>query len=182
LGGLIAYLTASPFIIIEKLKILPQNFGYTQLPVFAAFTLGSLFVEYKVNDDNIRPILTAGIYIVVTSAVLMIVLSFFGMHLINLVLPMVFYVFGSSLCGSALVSEAMNLAGNMKGSAAAFLGFGMAVACVFSSSILGLFYNGQIISVALLIFGMSFCAFLIFKLYKLQPTVSADQIQLPKEL
>lgn len=153
LGGLVAYLTASPFIIIDKLKIAPQNFGYTQLPVFSLFILGGIYLSYKASEEQIKSLMKRGVQLVFISSVLLLVASFiFGNSLLAFILPMMLYALGFSLCASSLVSEVMSLGGNMKGYSSAFLGFGMAMHCVIASALLSLMYDDTLISVALLIF------------------------------
>lgn len=153
LGGLIIYLTAAPFIIIEKLKVPAHLFGFTQLPIFIAFGIGAIYLGSVKDDETIRKLLVRGLFLVFIGGASMFFSSYFiADHLIIFILPMIVYAFGASLCGPPLVNEVMSSATAAKGAAAAFLGFGMALSCMLSSLCLGLVYNGTMILVATLIF------------------------------
>lgn len=163
LGGLIVYLTAAPFIIIEKLKISTTNFGYTQLPIFTTYILGSIYLGRVKDDAAIKKMLVLGVILVFLAGVMLLASSYlFAPNLILFIVPMMVYSLGSSFCGSPLVNEVMSSATAAKGSAAAFLGFGMAMSCMLSSLCLGLVYNGTVLMIALLIFFIAFLAASIY--------------------
>ncbi|MDR3492129.1 MAG: multidrug effflux MFS transporter [Gammaproteobacteria bacterium] len=163
LGGLIVYLTAAPFIIISQLKFSPQYFGYTQLPVFASYILGGIYVSYLTEETQLKNILKIGIKLVfISGIILLLCCTFYTNSIYAFILPMMLYALGFSFCTSTLVTEVMSLGGEMRGYSSALLGFGMAVSCVLASGTLGLLYNGAMVSVALLIFVISGLAFLIY--------------------
>lgn len=152
LGGLIVYLIAAPFVIITKLKISPENFGFIQIPIFSAYILGSIYINFITDEVKIKQRLKNGINIALCGSMMMVVNCLFDDSLILFIIPMVFYSLGFSLCASSMVTESMSAAGQAKGAAAAFLGFGMAASCMLASFVLGLVYNGTIISIASLLF------------------------------
>lgn len=177
LGGLIVYLTSAPFIIIEKLKVPPQYFGYTQLPVFSAYILGSIYLDTLKDDLMIKKVMIRGVVLVFLGGLLMIIPSYFiKNNLLFFIMPMVFYTLGFSFCSSPLVNEVMSATTSTKGSAAAFLGFGMAVSCMLSSLLLGLVYNGTIISIATLLFGITAIAAGIYFLHSDNLSVQSEQL------
>lgn len=152
LGGLVTYLTAAPFIIINQFKIEPQNFGFTQLPIFMAYILGSIFLSITRTDERIKQLLVSGLISVLFGALFLLITSyFFGDQLFCFITAMVFYAFGLSLCASPLVNEVMSSAIVSKGSAAAVLGFGMALSCALFSMLLSLIYNGHIMPLAIIL-------------------------------
>ena len=149
LGGLVAYLTAAPFIIITQLKISPENFGYTQLPIFGAYILGAIFLDYAKDEASIKKVLHKGICCVLMGSFSLWVTSYlYGNNLIFFIFSMTLYALGLSLCSSPLVNEVMSSSQISKGSAAAFLGFGMAMSCAFSSMMVSLLYNGTVFSLS----------------------------------
>lgn len=177
LGGLIIYLTSAPFIIIGKFHISPSHFGYTQLPVFGAFILGSLYLAKVKEDLMLRKLLIRGVVLVCIGGILMIITNFlFQESLFSFILPMVVYSLGFSLCGSPLVNEVMSTGTLTKGSAAAFLGFGMAISCMFSSFILGIVYDGSSVSVAKLLFCFTMMATLVYFLKQAKLSIESEQI------
>lgn len=153
LGGLVAYLTAAPFILISQLKISSQHFGYAQLPIFSAYIVGSLYLMFLKEEQKINQLLKWGLRFVLASGFILLSTSFlFGNHVLLVVIPMTCYTFGMSVCASTLINEAMSSALFNKGPASAFLGFCMAMSCFCSSLAVGLVYNGTVFSVACLIF------------------------------
>lgn len=170
LGGLVAYLTAAPFIIITQLKIHTESFGFTQLPVFSAYVLGSIFLNRAKDEESIKKILNKGIYCSLLGSAFLLICSFlFGNHLFYFITAMTIYAFGLSLCSSPLVNEVMSSAIVSKGSAAAVLGCGMALSCAFSSMFLSLIYDGTVFSLATLLFMnafLSMCCYVYKTLFK----------------
>lgn len=163
LSSIVAYLTAAPFIIIDELKINAQYFGYTQLSIFGAYIIGALILGKQKNSEKFAIYLKVGLIIIVVASFAMFLLShLFQDHLLIFIIPMTIYTFGSSFCASPLISEVMSTQITSKGSAAAFLGFGMALSCVLSSSLLGFFYNGTISSIAGLLFLLTTLAASLF--------------------
>jgi Na+/melibiose symporter-like transporter len=152
LGGLVAYLTAAPFLIISKLHIAAENFGFTQLPVFGAYVLGAIFLSRATDEECIRKVLFQGLVCIFVGSISLFVTSYiFGNHLVLFIGAMTIYAFGLSLCSSPLINEVMSSAIVSKGSAAAFLGFGMAVSCALSSMLISVIYNGTVLSLATLL-------------------------------
>lgn len=96
-------------------------------------------------------------------------------QLLVFILPMIIYAVGFSLCGSPLVNEVMSSAIHAKGSAAAFLGFGMAMSCMLSSLMIGLIYNGTIALIAGLIFLMGLLAGSIYYFNQAALTLDTDR-------
>lgn len=163
LGGLIAYITAAPFIIIHELKIPPQFFGYTQLPIFIAYTLGSLYLGRVKEEARIKQLLERGMQLVFFAGLLVLITNCaVGDHLLSIIIPMALYVLGFSLCASPLISEVMMSVGELKGYGAAFLGFGMATSCMLSSLLVGILYTGSGLSIASLLFVMVAIALTIY--------------------
>jgi DHA1 family bicyclomycin/chloramphenicol resistance-like MFS transporter len=153
------YLTAAPFIIINKLHVSAAHFGYTQLPIFGTYILGAYCLGRVQDDLHIKQLIKVGIGLVLAASACMLLAGLiFGNHLISFILPMTIYTFGFSLCSSSLTAEVMDVGANSKGLTAAFLGFGMAVACVIGNALLSLVYNGTIYSVAGLLFVMTLIA------------------------
>lgn len=158
IGGLIAYLTVAPFLIINKLKIPPHYFGYTQIPIFCASIVGSSYVNYFTHKYYLstKKLVIAGLVIVTISTFLLLATSYaLGNRLYILITFMSFYGLGFSLCGGILVSKMMAMSKLVIGSSAAILGFVAAMSCVVLSSLFSVTYNGTILCAAI---GLSFTA------------------------
>lgn len=163
-SGMIAYLSGAPFIIINLLKIPAQHFGLTQLAVFGAFMLTSVFVGKLVHRYGTRKIIWLGAIIIVLSSIAMVVCSIMlPQNLYGFVGSMMGYAAGSGLAGSPLTKETLSASPNAGGFAAAMLGFSMTGFSSLASIIVSAIYNQAIISVAAIILMISLLAlFIIF--------------------
>jgi Bcr/CflA subfamily drug resistance transporter len=163
LAGLVVYLTAAPFIIIGQFKINVAHFGYTQLPIFCSLILGALLYNRLDDEAQIKRYTKLGMSLVLCAGCTLLGTAvFFGNNLYCFLASMMVYAFGFSLCGSTLVNEVMSASTLSRGSAAAFLGFSMAVCCTLGSLMLGLIYNGRVISMASILFVLTLVAFTRF--------------------
>lgn len=152
LGGLVAYLTGAPFLIISQFKVSPEHFGFTQLPIFGAYVVGAILLGFAKDEEHIKKILKIGLYGTLAGSLgLWMCCLFFGNHLICFIVFITLYAFGLSLCSSPLINEVMSSAAFAKGSGAALLGCGMALSCAFLSMVLSMIYDGQVFSLASLL-------------------------------
>ncbi len=151
-SGMIAYLSGAPFIIINQLKIAAQHFGLTQLAVFGAFMLTSLFVGKLVRRYGTHKIIWLGAIIIALSAVAMVGCSIMLPNsLYGFVGSMMGYAAGFGLAGSPLAKETLSASPHGGGFAAAMLGFSMTGFSSLASIIVSALYNQTIISVAAII-------------------------------
>jgi len=162
LGGLVAYLTASPFLIINRFHYSPQFFGFTQLSIFTAYFLGGFYLHTAHDDIAIKKMLKLGLVLVFVATLWLFAWSLFANNLWVLLLPMMMYGFGFSLCGSPLITEVMSFPTETKGSAAALLGLGMSISCVACCAVLSAIYNGTVLSLAAILVCVLAISFVIF--------------------
>ena len=164
-GGVIAYLSGAPFIIIQQLKIPAQYFGITQLAVFAAFMATSLLVSRLVKRYHNHRIILFGSALSVLASILMLVASFcFPQSLSGFVGAMMLYAAGFGLSGSPLAQETLSANPHGGGFAAAMLGFSMTGFSSLGSFVVSIVYNQTIASVAAVILMMSLVALLLYQL------------------
>lgn len=161
-SGMIAYLSGAPFIIINLLKMPVQHFGLTQLAVFGAFMLTSLFVGKLVRHFGTRKVIWLGAIIIILSSIIMVVCSIIlPQSLYGFVGSMMGYAAGFGLVGSPLTKETLSASPHAGGFAAAMLGFSMTGFSSLASIIVSAIYNQAIISVAAIILMISVLALLI---------------------
>ena len=164
-GGVIAYLSGAPFIIIQQLKIPAQYFGITQLAVFSAFIATSLLVGRLVQRYHNHRIILVGSILSVLASILMLVASFcFPQSLYGFVGTMMLYAAGFGLSGSPLAKETLSASPHAGGFAAAMLGFSMTGFSSLGSFVVSAVYNQTIASVAAVILIMSLLALLLYQL------------------
>lgn len=170
-GGVIAYLSGAPFIIIHQLKIPAQYFGITQLAVFAAFMATSVLVGRLVKRYQTHRIILMGSIMSVLASIVMLIASFyFPQSLYGFVGSMMLYAAGFGLSGSPLAKETLSINPNAGGFAAALLGFSMTGFSSLGSFIVSLVYNQTITSVAVVIVAMSLLALLLNQMLGRQKT------------
>ncbi len=162
-GGIIAYLSGAPFVIINLLKIPAQYFGVTQLTVFGAFIVTSLLVDKLVKRYRTDRVILLGSIIIVLAAVAMLLVSFvYPRSLYGFVGGMMLYAAGFGLASSPLAKETLSASPNSGGFAAAMLGFSMTGFSSLGSFAVGIVYNQTIASVAAVISIMSLIALLVY--------------------
>lgn len=163
-GGIIAYLSGAPFVIIEQLKIPAQYFGITQLAVFGAFMATSILVGRLVQRYQSHRIILLGARLSVLASILMLIVSFcFPHNLYGFVGSMMLYAAGFGLSGSPLTKETLAANPQAGGFSAAMLGFSMTGFSSLGSAIVSLVYNQTIASIAAVILVMSLAALLLYQ-------------------
>jgi MFS transporter, DHA1 family, multidrug resistance protein len=156
MGGLIAYLTGSSFIVIDLLKINPEHFGFSQFAIFGAYMATSVAMSFYKRQTVTPLLLLIGLILIAAGALALLVNSAVcGNKLASFVVPLMIFSAGFGLCGNLLATQTMSSFNeNLKGYAAALLGCGMSIAATLGSLITGLVYNDTMISVTLVIFLM----------------------------
>lgn len=162
-GGIVAYLSGAPFVIINLLKVPAQYFGLTQLAIFSAFIVTSLLVDKLVKRYNTHKVILLGSILIVLATVVMLLLSFvYPQSLYGFVGAMMLYAAGFGLAGSPLTKETLSASPNAGGFAAAMLGFSMTGFSSLGSFAVGIVYNQTIASVAAVILIMSLAGLIIY--------------------
>jgi len=166
LGGLIAYLTAAPFIIINLFHIAPENFGFNQVLIFFGYISGALCVLFLIKSHGHAFLIRIGLLFIGLACFLLILTGiFWSQNLWFFLISMAIYMLGLGICTSPMTNEVISLDHKNKGSTAAFLGFGMATSCMFSSLLVGLFYNDTLLSITSIIFVIGLLATSVFYTY-----------------
>ncbi|MDR3477655.1 MAG: multidrug effflux MFS transporter [Gammaproteobacteria bacterium] len=163
LGGLIAYLTAAPFIIIGLFGVPPEQFGFTQLPIVCSYIGGALLIGELEKHFPRADFQTVGFVLVVLSGFSLLIMDYFDvMNLSVFIVGLSLYAMGFGFCSATLVADALSASQNNVGSAAAILGAGMASTCMLASASVGVLYNGTVASFSYLLVIISLTAFAIY--------------------
>lgn len=148
-GGIIAYLTGAPFILIDKLKLPAQYFGYTQLAIFSAYLLSAVSVGRLVDGYGCKRMITIGTSITAFATIIMLTAGYlFPSNLYTFVGAMMIYALGFGFSGSPLVKETLSATKAASGSAAAMLAFSMTGFGSLGSLAISLIYSGTMLSIA----------------------------------
>ena len=123
LGALFAYITAAPFVLIDRLGVPTEHYGFYQAAIVLAYFVGSLVVNRVAGRFDIDRLLGAGLAIVAMGGVaLPAVLAVGAETPAAIAAAMSLYVFGLGLVFATAPVRALDTAASARGSAAAMLG------------------------------------------------------------
>ena len=159
MAGLFAFISGSPFVLIEVYGVAPARFGlYFALSavgiMLGAFTNSRLLRRHS-GERVLR--LGLGCFAVAGAALLLIAWSGWG-GAFPLVAPMVLYCYAQGLVMPNAVAAAMEPVPHMAGLAASLLGFTQMVAASLSGYVVNLLYNATPLPMAAVIAVMAACA------------------------
>jgi len=99
--GMIAWIAAGPFLVIEKFHLSTFSFGIFQAMVFGSLILGSQVVKYMVENVGANKLINFGLAISFIGSALAFISTFFLPHfLLGLIIALMLFAFGSSLAFS----------------------------------------------------------------------------------
>lgn len=162
-AGMFAYISGSPFVVIELYGVAPQRYGW----IFGANALG-LIAASQANRWLLRryrpDTILAGALIAISAAGLALALvaaSGFG-GLAGLLAPLFICIAGNGLIGPNTTAAAMAPHGRIAGSASALLGTLQFVIGALSGMLVGLLSNGTALPMAAVIAGCELAALGVF--------------------
>lgn len=150
-GGVIGWITASPFILMGFLQLPPDMFGYLQIPVFGAYILGAKFVKPLLNRIGQETLILWGGAVALFAGGLLALLSVIAPNsLYSYVVPMACYTAGFGLASAPLNRITLTATTEQKGSAMAMfyltmMGFGTLVSLSLSLVKNSVFYACSVI-------------------------------------
>jgi len=143
LGGLVAYLAASPFLLIKHFLLSPKLYGVVQLPIFLGSIFGAVLVERILKFYSRQFCLLVGIVGMLAAVSFLLMASvIWPNNLKLLIITMTIFTTSFAFGGGFLISDALELAEH-KSLAAAVIGTTMALFCLIGSSLVGLIHLSQ---------------------------------------
>ena len=150
-GGVIGWITASPFLLMEFLGITPVQFGWLQVPVFGAYIIGAQLVKPLMKKIGKERLISLGLTISLFGGFCFIIFSFIApTHILSYILPMVGYTMGFGLSAAPLNRTTLTASLEQKGASIAIFYLTMTGMGTLTSLILSLF-NETVISTSLII-------------------------------
>ena len=142
-AGMFAYISASPFVVIEIFHVPKERFGLVFALSAAALLMGASGNRLFLHRFGSARLLRWGVGCVAGSGVLMLacVLARFG-GLAGVVVPMMGYIAGVGLLTPNAVAAAMEPHGRLAGLASSLLGSVQTLGSALAGYVVGLFYNG----------------------------------------
>jgi DHA1 family multidrug/chloramphenicol efflux transport protein-like MFS transporter len=102
-AGLVGWITMSPYLLMENLKLSPITFGWLQIPIFGSNMLGAMLVKPLLEKIEKEKMIFYGTLISFLSGLILITFSIiFPNQIISFILPMSLYAFGFGLSSSSL--------------------------------------------------------------------------------
>jgi MFS transporter, DHA1 family, multidrug resistance protein len=149
IAGMFAYISGSPFVVIELYGVSPQQYGW----IFGTNALG-LIIASQLNRWLLAryrgdAILLATLAVAAAASVVLALVAAFGLGgLAGLLLPLFICIASVGLVGPNTAAAAMAPYGRMAGSASALLGTLQFVVGAVSGIVVGVLYNGTALPMA----------------------------------
>ncbi len=160
-GGIIGWITASPFLLIESLNLTSMQFAWLQLPVFGAYILGAQMVKPVLKKIEKDKIIIFGLTLASISGILLIVMStYFPDNLLSFILPMVGYSIGFGFAAAPLNRVTLTATQEARGAAIAIFYLTMTGSGMLISLILSIL-NENPISISIIIASSIFLSFIL---------------------
>lgn len=122
-SGIIAYMTASPFLLQSTLHISPVQFGWLALLNATGIFISGMINSHYVVRFGIPKMLFSGIAAMILGAAIMLIIGCFGvLNVAVIVLPMALFCMGAGLTFQNASAGALESFGHIAGSAGAIYG------------------------------------------------------------
>ncbi len=142
-GGLMLYITAAPFLLMDSLGLTPREFSQTQAAIVVAYIAGLVGTERLVGRISGQTLLTAGLGAIALGGASMLILTLAGRTgYWPVVAPFALYTFGIGIAMAPLLTRALSANRAATGTVASLLGT-LTMSCAFlGSQIATVIYDG----------------------------------------
>ncbi len=153
-AGLIVWITAGPFIIVDLFKLPTVDFGLYQAIIFGCFILGSLSLKLAVVSRHQKKLRNGFLIVVFIATACAILLSWQEPKiLLGFFLPLCIYAFGGGLLMPILSRNAVDACVDMPmGAIMAIQATLLSSFGVISSASVGFFYKHSMLPISVIIF------------------------------
>jgi len=151
-GGLFAYVSTSPFLIVDRLGIEPDVFGLLTIFTVSAYATGAYLAGRAQGRISDHTVLRLGLAALTLGAALMTALSL-DLSLARLIGPMMVFIFGFGLAMPASTARALHPFPRIAGSASAMMGFLQISVGAAGSLVLSTVYDGSAFALGLTMIG-----------------------------
>jgi MFS transporter, DHA1 family, multidrug resistance protein len=163
-GGMFAYISGSPLVLMDVFGISEQRFG-----IFFAATAVSVMIGASVNRFLIKrkrqpsQMLTAGAYLIMSAASILVALALLKIGgLFGVILPMCVYMFGLGLLQPNATAAAMAPHGRLAGVSSSLIGFLQTACAALTGWLVSAFYDHSPASLAVTVALMAALTFAVF--------------------
>jgi DHA1 family bicyclomycin/chloramphenicol resistance-like MFS transporter len=165
LGGIYAFVTAAPFVFIDRLGVATQHFGFYQAAIVAAYFLGSLAANRLATRFAIAPILRAGLWISAAGGAASIAVLALGLESpVAITAAMALFAFGLGPVFATAPVWSLHAARASTGVAAALLSAVEMGGGAIGAFAVGIFHDGTAWPMAITVAAGSVVAMVAYKL------------------
>jgi DHA1 family multidrug/chloramphenicol efflux transport protein-like MFS transporter len=144
LGVLIAWIAASPFLLMQKEGVSAIDYGWLQVPIFAAYAVATRLVSPLYDRIGGGRLLKIGVLIILSAALLLVACPE------RFILAMMTYSFGFGLVAALLNRRVFTATDEKKGAVTAmFYVIEMVVACLVTLALSALAFSSIMIALSL---------------------------------
>lgn len=174
-GGILGWITSSPFILMETLKLSPAEFGYLQFPIFGAYVIGAQLVKPLMKKLNPEKLIVLGLIISLLAGACLIVFSIATPYsTLSFVIPMVGYSLGFGFAAAPLNRTTLTTTTEQKGMAMAVFYLIMTGTGTLISLILSVF--GETVLYSTIVIGICTLFSLLLNIMRKKLSVSSKLI------
>lgn len=162
-AGLFAFLSGSPFVLIEFMEVSEEHFGLYFFFIVIGYILGSMSSARLGQRYEQITLLRAGVVITAMSGIVCMTLAWFKVfHVLAVILPMTAYTYGVGLVMPQSMAGALKNYPHMAGTASSLLGFSqMGIAAIIGVGV-GQLHDGTSWIMALFIAVMGSASMMSF--------------------
>ena len=170
-AAMIAWITASPFLLVNTFHYTPSGFGIIQVFIFGCFILGNRIVKQLMNFLELNIIIKIGISLAFLAGLYAFISSMLSpTYLWNLVAGMMLFAAGTGLVFPILERLAIESSKEAMGSRVAISSSMMGISGMLGSAIISLFYKGTLFEFSSVLLSLCCGSLLFFFLqYKIFP-------------
>ena len=160
-SGLIVWITAGPFIIIDLFKLPTMYFAIFQGIIFGFFILGSLSLRLEIVMKYRATLIKLLHLIILVASSTAVALNYCFPHLLSgLIVPLCFYAFCGGILMPVLSRAAIDSCHSPMGAVIAVQATMLSTFGVIGSAAVGYFYHHTLLSVTCIIFVLTCLAFM----------------------
>lgn len=151
-GGMCAWITAGPFLIIDEFKETVIQFGIYQVLIFGLFIIGTIAIRYAMSVLPTRIISLIGVSLAfIASVSAMVFAALLPESLLPLIICLMLFAGGSGFALPAINRTAIEASVEPMGATVAMFFTGMSLFAALGSFLVNIFYDNSIASVAIIV-------------------------------
>lgn len=166
-GAMFSWISIASFVVIEQFSVQPENFGYTFAIVVLGYVSGAALNSRMVARFGLLAMITAGLVTGTFSTIMILLIALLQINSLALVLCAVFGIFlAGGLCLSNTQVASMSIFPESVGQASSVFGCLQYALAAVTGTILGQFYDGTLMPLAIAVCAMSSISWLCWMLIR----------------